>query len=438
MEMTGLNEAAQLINVTINGVETTLKLSGSFLNWSLTQLKTLAKLITALINKKRDELKPGEMNFGDMLTKLSKNGMEPALYDVNEDIIDDVTAKLNELKVPYSIFPDVNLDDDVKQIMVSNEHKDVLVNLANKYNIYDGENRRILISRTSLQEYSMNANPDLVNKIVNDYLNEEQKKEFDKFVELGYEEKLENLDSWGNRSGEVLVLNNLGANGEVYPNQDNDIKAFFEQNNISSAKLPNDAYGRSCYLFDSSKSLLVRENLNNNVIQVTDYMQNLNSSVFNEKSDWFKENNGTLDVLQKKGISSNILNNEENVEDIVIPVDSLKERSLYDDDYIFRLKLLDSYEPKRECYADIPKNRFSKDAEGNFHIKVLPHENIQISYDSNIASRFCDKKEKYIVSGSNIKQFNDNFLKFSSKTIVKNSKSVDMSENLNAVVRKGR
>lgn len=425
MEITGINEAAQLINVSINGIETTLKLSGSFLNWSLNQVKSIAKLIAAQVHKKSEELAPGEMLFGDMLKKMSKNGMKPALYNIDDDIMPEVTQKLRDMGVPFSIFPDVNLSDGKGQIMVPDSYNGSMLALSNSFNIYDGPDRHIAISRTSLQEYVSNGDPNLIDDLVKRTLDDEQQKELNNYLELGYENTPDSLENWGDRYGEILVLNNL--NPDLSSDIENDVRKYFSDKQISAVKLPNDSNGRTCFLFDSSRSAEVRELFNDGVIPVTSYMQNINDK--DSLSDWFrnKTNNSVLENLQQKGISPKVFEDtdDEWIEDVVIPADKLEGRFIDSNKYSVRLKLLDGYTPANECYADIPKNRLSKDKDGNYHIKLLSKEKIYLSYDPNISSKIIDKKDVAVISGRNVNQFNKNFLK-APKNTIKLDKDIDI------------
>lgn len=428
MEMTGINEAAQLINVSINGISTTLKLTGSFLNWNLNQLKSVGKLISSVIQKKNSELKPGEMNFGDMLTKLSQNGMKPAMYNIDNNIINEVTDKLKEMKVPYSIFPDLNNDDGVGQIVIPDQYKSSMLGLANHYNVYEGPESHIAISRTSLQEYVQNGDPSLIEQLTRDaHMTPEQKEIMDDFTKQGYEQ-LGDLDRWDDLRGEVLVVNNVGGNGEIYPDQEQDVIQFFKDNDIIATRIPNDSNGRSCFLFDSDKSLIVRESFNDSVIQVSDYMDNIDDNAL--KNEWFKNNKNMLDNLQKRGISNNILNNGSLSEDIVIDKNDLDKRIIGKSEFSIKLKVLDSNRPPSECYCNIPINRISKDKDGNFHIKLLSKENIYLGYDKDINSKFCNKSNFTVISGRNVKQFSDNLTKSFSKTKDKSVVIESLSENI--------
>ncbi len=428
MEMTGINEAVQLINVSINGVETTLKLSGNFLNWSLSQIKSLAKVIAAMIHKKSEELKPGEMNFGDMLKKLSKNGKKPALYNVDDNIMPEVTQKLNEMKVPYSVFPDVNLNDGKAQIMISDYYNGSMLALSNSYNIYEGPDRHIAISRSSMQEYVSNGDPELIDDLVKKALSEEQQKELDKYLELGYENTPDSLKDWGDRYGEVLVINNLNSDMSFNPDLEEEVRKYFSDNQISAVRLPNDSNGRICFLFDSSRGAEVREQFNESIIPVTSYIQNLNDNDLS--NEWFKdkENSSILINLQQKGISPKVFEDtdDEWIEDIVIPADKTEGRFIYNDDFITRIKILDSDIPANECYADIPNNRITFDKDKNVHIKLLSKEKIYLSYDPDIESKFINKKDITIISGRNVRQFNDIFLTKSAKQSIKLNMDLDI------------
>ena len=146
-------------------------------------------------------------------------------------------------------------------------------------------------------------------------------------------------------------------------------------------------------------------------------------------NEWFKnpENSSVLYNLQEKGISPTVFEETEDewVEDIVIPVDDKEGRFIHKDDFIVRIKLLDGYVPANECYADIPRNRISIDKDKNIHIKMLSKEKVYLSYDPDVSTKFINKKDVTIISGRNVKQFNDNFLKAPKHTI-KLDKDIDI------------
>lgn len=71
MEITGVGEAAQFMEVSIRGIDTALRLTGNFVGWSLEQLCRLAKLIISQIErgkKQPEHLHIGEMRLDKMLS----------------------------------------------------------------------------------------------------------------------------------------------------------------------------------------------------------------------------------------------------------------------------------------------------------------------------------------------------------------------------------
>ena len=82
MEITGVGEAAQFMEVSIRGIDTALRLTGNFVGWSLEQLCRLAKLIISQIErgkKQPEHLHIGEMRLDKMLSYSANMGNETLL-----------------------------------------------------------------------------------------------------------------------------------------------------------------------------------------------------------------------------------------------------------------------------------------------------------------------------------------------------------------------
>ena len=412
MEMTGINEAAQLINVSINGIETTLKLSGSFLNWNIENIKSLGKILFSFCKKKSEELKPGENSFGDFLTKIHNTGDDIAVYNVDDNIVEEITNRLCQDKVPYSIFPDVNDEDGVKQIIIPDSYKSEMSLLAKQYNILEGEHQHIAISRTSLNETVNNAKPDLVENLVKS-LSSDEKKSLDELIVAGNkDEDIQPLsDKWKELSGEVLILNDNTLDEKQKNAYCDSWSKWFSDKGIDACFIPNTKDGRTCILFDSDHSLDVRNLSWDNgakgddfIIQFSDYLEMIETERLSEKGEWFDENGIIIKNLAENGISTKILDNEDLSIDIVLSNDELVHRSLTQRGYTYVLKMNDDDNPSNECAVNIPRDRIKQDSNGDWHIKLLKNEKLFASYDENFESRLCEGKNSFVISGSKVKE----------------------------------
>ncbi len=120
MEITGVGEAAQFVQVSFAGAETVLKLSGSFTAWSIEQLKSLIILLFHGIEKVRNhkrQLAKGEVSIDKMLKYCDKNRERAAIMQIDERIKDDFIKFCDDNKLTYSFLTDVNKDDGKVEIM---------------------------------------------------------------------------------------------------------------------------------------------------------------------------------------------------------------------------------------------------------------------------------------------------------------------------------
>ena len=58
--------------------------------------------------------------------------------------------------------------------MIPDSYIGSMLGLSNSYNVYEGPNRHIAISRSSMQEYISNGDPNLIDDLVKKALSEEQ------------------------------------------------------------------------------------------------------------------------------------------------------------------------------------------------------------------------------------------------------------------------
>lgn len=151
MEMTGVAEAAQFINVSINGTETILKLTGSFVHFTGHELKELIKFFMAQhkAHTHNKALKPGEVKIADMMDICSKNHEQLGCIQLDLRIKDEFIQFCNDNGLSYSFLLDVNKNDNFEEVIYRGSQAPVMETfLASRYP---------LAKPYSLEEYRDNA-----------------------------------------------------------------------------------------------------------------------------------------------------------------------------------------------------------------------------------------------------------------------------------------
>ena len=136
MEITGVGEAAQLMEVSIRGIDTALRLTGNFVGWSLEQLCRLAKLIISQIERGRkqpEQLHPGEMRLDKMLKYSAEMGNETLLMQIDERIEEDFVQFCKDNNLTYSFLYDCNKGDGFKEIAYNEDQATVFGVFIRKY-----------------------------------------------------------------------------------------------------------------------------------------------------------------------------------------------------------------------------------------------------------------------------------------------------------------
>ena len=147
-EIPGLHEGVEAVHVMFQGTEMFIKLAGSFANWTIEKLAKLAALLYHHMQKKKSEMKEGEVNFKDLVTK-NKSGIN--IMQIEYEHLDEFLKFAKEMGVSYSIMPDINKQDEYLEIAFPE---------------YQGEAFRYFISQHpdysktyTYGEYFDNANP---------------------------------------------------------------------------------------------------------------------------------------------------------------------------------------------------------------------------------------------------------------------------------------
>lgn len=136
MEITGVGEAAQFMEVSIRGIDTALRLTGNFVGWSLEQLCRLAKLIISQIERGRkqpEQLRPGEMRLDKMLKYSAEMGNETLLMQIDERIEEDFVQFCKDNNLTYSFLYDCNKGDGFKEIAYNEDQATVFGVFIRKY-----------------------------------------------------------------------------------------------------------------------------------------------------------------------------------------------------------------------------------------------------------------------------------------------------------------
>jgi len=259
MEMTGVNEAAQLINVSINGVSTALRLSGSFINWSMHEIADLARIITALVRKKSEDLKPGEWNWGDLIRKCGKEEIELTTFDVDLSIKEEITEHLKEMKIPFSILPDINVEDGKFQISLPKSYDEAIIAFGSRFNTpgnpFTGEKGHIAVARTTLEGYMKTADPEKIREFLREVMEDpemEQAMQFQKDKEAVASPDVARYFTDLHQDAEVLVVNDAGE-GYDTPSVRSSAMDTLKAEEIDFLILPRDKDGRSCFLVDTKR-----------------------------------------------------------------------------------------------------------------------------------------------------------------------------------------
>ena len=147
-EIPGLHEGVEAVHVMFQGTEMFIKLAGGFANWTIEKLAKLTALLYHHMQKKKSEMKEGEVNFKDLVTK-NKSGIN--IMQIEYEHLEEFLIYAKEMGLSYSIMPDINKQDEYLEIAFPE---------------YQGEAFRYFISQHpdfsktyTYGEYFDNANP---------------------------------------------------------------------------------------------------------------------------------------------------------------------------------------------------------------------------------------------------------------------------------------
>ena len=104
METTGIQEAAQVVSIIINGAESFLRLTGSFARFTGHELK---QLFTFLLAQHKEKLADpnrleGEVLLKDLFARCNKSHEKTGIMQIDERIQDDFELYAKENGLTYS------------------------------------------------------------------------------------------------------------------------------------------------------------------------------------------------------------------------------------------------------------------------------------------------------------------------------------------------
>lgn len=119
METTGIQEAAQVVSIIINGAESFLRLTGSFARFTGHELK---QLFTFLLAQHKEKLADpnrleGEVLLKDLFARCNKSHEKMGLMQIDERIQEDFELYARENGLTYSYLYDANKNDGKKEIV---------------------------------------------------------------------------------------------------------------------------------------------------------------------------------------------------------------------------------------------------------------------------------------------------------------------------------
>ncbi len=120
METTGIQEAAQVVSIMINGAESFLRLTGSFARFTGHELKQLFTFLLAQ-HKERladpNRLAEGEVSIKDLFARCNKSREKTGIMQIDERIQEDFELYAKENGLTYSYLYDANKNDGKKEIV---------------------------------------------------------------------------------------------------------------------------------------------------------------------------------------------------------------------------------------------------------------------------------------------------------------------------------
>jgi hypothetical protein len=160
MEMTGINEAAQAIEVSIKGFDTVARLGGNFVGWTLEMMIRLTKFLTYTISKQKNKpevLAHGEQPLDKMFRYCAKNNEETMIMQIDENQLQDFMEYAGNNNLTYSRVVDGNPGDKKLEIAYTSGQQAAFAVYINS--------RYPKASAYSWGEYEANITPEMAQQV---------------------------------------------------------------------------------------------------------------------------------------------------------------------------------------------------------------------------------------------------------------------------------
>ncbi len=147
-DIPGLGEGIEAIRVLMQGTEIFLRLSGHAVGWTVDRIARASVLLAHHMQKKKEEMKEGEVNFRDLITNNQKG---VSMMQIENDHFKDFEKYAKEMGLSYSVMPDINKDDIYMEIAFREEQGEA-------FRYFISQNPEFAKNYT-YGEYFDNANP---------------------------------------------------------------------------------------------------------------------------------------------------------------------------------------------------------------------------------------------------------------------------------------
>ena len=147
-DIAGLGEGIEAIRVLMQGTEIFLRFSGHAVGWTVDRITRASVLLAHHMQKKKSEMKEGEVNFRDLITK-NNNGV--SMMQMEYEHFDEFKKYVKDMGLSYSIMPDINKKDIYLEIAFPEEQGEA-------FRYFISQNPEFARTYT-YGEYFDNANP---------------------------------------------------------------------------------------------------------------------------------------------------------------------------------------------------------------------------------------------------------------------------------------
>lgn len=359
MEATGVAEAAQALEVGIKGIDSALRLTGSFAGWTINSICQLVKFILNRIEKQRNSpetLSPGEMPLDKLMKYNSERREKTCVMQLDEQIQPEFIEYCRTNNLSYSFLTDVNLTDGQKEVVYSESQAEAFGVFIRKY----PAKARVY----SFTDYLNNATPEAVME-ADKNLSEETKKT----VERRYSEDVIPLSELSEKSLNMSAVT-------------------FSEEQYNSFKLKNPELSHSILLDRAGKITVAIADAD---YQNTDVFLNENGLKRQNLAEFLNENRTTItpdDTLIKCARAGS---NRKNLKSVII-----SDRQITNiNKYSAFVRISDE---GAASYISVPLDMIKKTEEdGKWNVLIPSDENIHV-YDKMAAFKGGETLSSYIDS----------------------------------------